>query len=311
MPREGEIMSRVLISDPIAESAIEEMKKAGIEVVMREDPIEEAIVGFDGAVVRSATKVTKEVLDAADKLKVIVRAGVGLDNIDLDYADECGVKVLNTPEAPSVSVAELVFAHMFALARHIPTADAGMNEEKWLKKQLRGVELWQKKLGVIGFGRIGKEIAKRGTGLEMDVLVVKKDKPGREEECSEVGARQVEFDELLQESDYLTVNVPLVPETKGMIGKEELEMMKPSAFLINTARGGIVNEDALLQALDDEIIAGAALDVYSEEPPESSSLWKLVKHPKTVTTPHLASTTYEAQDRVGELTAEKVIRELG
>ncbi|MBD3160156.1 MAG: 3-phosphoglycerate dehydrogenase [Candidatus Lokiarchaeota archaeon] len=304
-------MSRVLISDPIAESAIEEMKEAGIEVVMREKPIEEAIVGFDGAVVRSATKVTKEVLDAADKLKVIVRAGVGLDNIDLDYADECGVKVLNTPEAPSVSVAELVFALMFALARHIPKADAGMNEEKWLKKQLRGVELWEKKLGIIGFGRIGKEIAKRGTGLEMDVLVVKKDKPGREEECREVGARQVDFDELLQEADYLSVNVPLVPETEGMIGKEELGMMKPSAFLINTARGGIVEEDALLQALDDDVIAGAGLDVYSEEPPESSSLWKLVKHPKTVTTPHLASTTYEAQDRVGELTAEKVIRELG
>jgi D-3-phosphoglycerate dehydrogenase len=304
-------MSRVLISDPIAESAIEEMKEAGIEVVMREKPIEEAIVGFDGAVVRSATKVTKEVLDAADKLKVIVRAGVGLDNIDLDYADECGVKVLNTPEAPSVSVAELVFALMFALARHIPKADAGMNDEKWLKKQLRGVELWEKKLGIIGFGRIGKEIAKRGTGLEMDVLVVKKDKPGREEECREVGARQVDFDELLQEADYLSVNVPLVPETEGMIGKEELGMMKPSAFLINTARGGIVEEDALLQALDDDVIAGAGLDVYSEEPPESSSLWKLVKHPKTVTTPHLASTTYEAQDRVGELTAEKVIRELG
>jgi len=304
-------MSRVLISDPIAESAMEEMKEAGIEVVMREKPIEGAIVGFDGAVVRSATKVTKEVLDAADKLKVIVRAGVGLDNIDLDYADECGVKVLNTPEAPSVSVAELVFAHMFALARHIPKADAGMNDEKWLKKQLRGVELWQKKLGIIGFGRIGKEIAKRGSGLEMDVLVVKKDKPGREEECHEVGARQVEFDELLREADYLTVNVPLVPETKGMIGKEELEMMKPSAFLVNTARGGIVDEDALLQALNDDVIAGAAIDVYSEEPPESSSLWELVKHPKTVTTPHLASTTYEAQDRVGELTAQKVIRELG
>jgi D-3-phosphoglycerate dehydrogenase len=304
-------MSRVLISDPIAESAMEEMKEAGIEVVNREKPIEEAIVGFDGAVVRSATKVTKEVLDAADKLKVIVRAGVGLDNIDLDYADECGVKVLNTPEAPSVSVAELVFAHMFALARHIPKADAGMNDEKWLKKQLRGVELWQKKLGIIGFGRIGKEIAKRGSGLEMDVLVVKKDKPGREEECHEVGARQVEFDELLREADYLTVNVPLVPETKGMIGKEELEMMKPSAFLVNTARGGIVDEDALLQALNDDVIAGAAIDVYSEEPPESSSLWELVRHPKTVTTPHLASTTYEAQDRVGELTAQKVIRELG
>ncbi len=304
-------MLRVLISDPIAESAIEEIKEASIEVVMREKPIEEAIVGFDGAVVRSATKVTKEVLDAADQLKVIVRAGVGLDNIDLDYADECGVKVLNTPEAPSVSVAELVFAHMFALARHIPEADAGMNQEKWLKKKLRGVELWQKKLGIIGFGRIGKEIAKRGTGLEMDVLVVKKDKSGREEECLEVGARQVEFEQLLREADYLTINVPLVPGTKGMIGKEELKLMKPSAFLINTARGGIVDEDALLQALDDELIAGAALDVYTEEPPSSPSLWKLVKHPKTVTTPHLASTTYEAQDRVGELTAEKVIRELG
>jgi D-3-phosphoglycerate dehydrogenase len=240
-------------------------------------------------------------------LKVIVRAGVGLDNVDQEAAKEHGVKVLNTPEAPSVSVAEMVFALMFDLARQISFADSGMKGEKWLKKQINSTELWNKKLGVIGFGRIGKEIAKRGAAFDMDVLIVKKDKPGREEAVKELGARQVPLDELIEQSDYITLNVPMTPETKGMIGEGELKRMKETAFLINTARGGVVDEQVLLKALNEGWIAGAALDVYTSEPPTD---WKLAKHPKIVATPHLASSTKEAQVRVGELTADKIIQEL-
>jgi D-3-phosphoglycerate dehydrogenase len=304
-------MARVLIADPLSESAIQKMKDAGLELVLRDKetdaPMEKQILGFDGVVIRSATKMTREVIAAADKLKVIVRAGVGLDNVDQEAAKEHGVKVLNTPEAPSVSVAEMAFALMFGLARQISFADNGMKDEKWLKKQIKGIELWKKKLGVIGFGRIGREIAKRGAAFDMDVLIVKKDKPGREEAVKELGARQVPFDELIEQADYITLNVPMVPETEGMIGEEELKRMKETAFLINTARGGIVDEQALLKALNEGWIAGAALDVYTSEPPTD---WNLAKHPKIVATPHLASSTQEAQVRVGELTADKIIEEL-
>lgn len=301
-------MARVLVSDPIAESALKKIKDSGLEAVVRDKdkdgPLEEQIKGFDGIIVRSASKVTRSVIKAADKLKVIVRAGVGLDNVDQEAAKEHGVTVLNTPEAPSVSVAEMVFALMFAMARKVTSADSSMKDERWEKKKLKGTELWKKKLGVIGFGRIGREIIKRGNAFDMDVLIVKKDKPGREELCKELGARQVPLEELIAESDYITMNVPMAPETEGMIGEDELKRMKPTAFLINTARGGVVDEDALLKGLDEGWIAGAALDVYTSEPPMD---WRLVKHPKLVATPHLASSTAEAQVRVGELTAEKII----
>jgi D-3-phosphoglycerate dehydrogenase len=273
----------------------------------KDGPLEEHIKGFDCVVVRSATKITKDVLDAADNLKLIVRAGVGLDNVDQEAAKAKGVTVQNTPEAPSISVAEMVFALMFALARNVAKADASMKDERWEKKKLSGTELWQKKLGVIGFGRIGKEIAQRGQAFGMDVLIVQKDVPGREEEVKQVGARQVTLDYMIKESDYLTVNVPLVSGTRGMIGEKEMKIMKKSAFLINTARGGVIDEAALLKALDQDEIAGAGLDVFESEPPVD---WKLVQHPKVVATPHLASSTGEAQERVGHLTAEKVIQGL-
>jgi D-3-phosphoglycerate dehydrogenase len=273
----------------------------------KDGPLTKQIKGFDGIAIRSASKVTREVIEAADVLKVVVRAGVGLDNVDQVAAKEHGVKVLNTPEAPSVSVAEMVFALMFGLARRVTMADSSMKDERWEKKKLKGTELWQKKLGVIGFGRIGREICKRGAAFDMDVMIVKKDKPGREELAKEVGARQVPLEEMIRESDYLTLNVPKTPETSGMIGENELKAMKETAFLINTARGGVVDEAALLKGLDEGWIAGAALDVFTTEPPTE---WGVVKHPKLIATPHLASSTKEAQVRVGQLTAEKMIKEL-
>ena len=302
-------MKRVLVADAIAESAVAEIKAAGLEVVVRnkdtDGPVEDQIKGFDCVVVRSATKITREVIEAADKLKLVVRAGVGLDNVDKEAAKEKGVEVQNTPEAPTVSVAEMVFSMMFAMARNVTQADSSMKDERWEKKKLKGTELWNKTLGIVGFGRIGCEVARRAKAFDMDILAY--DVLDIEQICVELGTKKCGFEELVKNSDYITVHVPLVPQTKGLFGEKEFAMMKKTAFLVNTARGGVVDEKALLNALNDGEIAGAALDVFEKEPPLD---WELVKHPRLVATPHLASSTKEAQIRVGELTAYKVIQGL-
>ena len=302
-------MARVLVADKLAESAVKQMKDAGLDVIVRipdsDGPIEEQIKGFDGIVVRSATKVTREVIEAAYKLRVVVRAGVGLDNVDQMAAKEHGVKVLNTPEAPSVSVAEMVFSLMLSLARNVTLADSSMKDERWEKKKLSGSELWQKTLGIIGFGRIGCELAKRGIAFEMKVLAY--DVIDIDQLCIDIGAERVDLKELIERSDFVSIHVPLLPQTKNMISDDELESMKETSFLINTARGGVVDERALLKALNEGKIAGAGLDVFENEPPVD---WQLVKHPKLIATPHIASSTREAQVRVGKLTADKIISEL-
>ena len=301
-------MVRVLVADPIAESAEKKLRDAGFEITLRnkdeDGPLEEQIKGYDCIIIRSASKVTKEVLDAADSLKLVVRAGVGLDNVDLEAAKERGVKVRNTPEAPTVSVAEMVFSLMFALARNVTRADSSMKQERWEKKKLKGTELWQKNLGILGFGRIGFEVARRASAFGMSVLAY--DVVDIDKECNEIGAERVSLDDLIERSDYISIHVPLLPQTKGMIGTEQFKRMKKTAFVVNTARGGVVDEEALLDALNEGLIAGAALDVFGSEPPTD---WKLVKHPKLVATPHLASSTSEAQVRVGDLTVQKVIDE--
>ena len=305
----GMAMKRVLIADPIEESAVAKLKAAGLEIVVRnaekDGPIEEQIKGFDCVVVRSATKVTKDVIDAADKLKLVVRAGVGLDNVDKKAAEAKGIVVQNTPEAPSVSVAEMVFSLMFALARNVTLADSSMKNERWEKKKLSGTELWQKTIGIVGFGRIGQEVAKRAKAFGMDVLAY--DVIDISKACKETGAEKADLNTIIERSDYITLHVPLIPQTKGMIGEKELKMMKKTAFVINTSRGGVIDEKALLNALDSGEIVGAGLDVYESEPPTD---WHLVKHSKVVATPHLASSTEEGQVRVGELTVQKVIEGL-
>jgi len=299
-------MGRVLVADPIEESAVAKLEAAGLEVVTRnhdtDGPIEEQIKGFDCVVVRSATKITKEVIDASDKLKLVVRAGVGLDNVDKAAAEAKGVVVQNTPEAPTVSVAEMVFSLMFSLARNITQADSSMKDERWEKKKLQGTELWNKTLGIVGFGRIGQEVAKRAKAFDMDVLAY--DVIDIDEACKEVGAKRSDINTIIEQADYISLHVPLLPQTKGMIGEKELKTMKKTAYLINTSRGGVVNEKALLDALINGEIAGAALDVFENEPPVD---WQLIKHPRLVATPHLASSTGEAQVRVGDLTVQKVI----
>ncbi|MHA1638052.1 MAG: hydroxyacid dehydrogenase [Candidatus Thorarchaeota archaeon] len=302
-------MARVLVADAIAESAVKQITDAGIEVVIRnadtDGPVEEQIKGFDGIIIRSATKVTKAVLEAADQLKVVVRAGVGLDNVDQEAAKEHGVLVKNTPEAPTASVAEMVFSLMFSLARNVTQADSSMKDERWEKKKLKGTELWEKTIGIVGFGRIGQELARRAKAFEMNVLAY--DVLDIDDAVKKIGAQRVDLKDLITQSDYISLHVPFLPQTKNMFSTAEFEQMKETAFLINTARGGVVDEKALLTALTEGKIAGAALDVFENEPPVD---WSVVKHPKLVATPHLASSTKEAQIRVGKLTAEKIIETL-
>ncbi len=295
---------KVLVCDPLDPKAVERIAGAGLEVVERtgmspEELAEELKKGYEVVIVRSATKVRRPAIEAAKGLKLIVRAGVGLDNIDVEAAKERGIEVKNTPKASSISVAELALAHMLALARSLPQATQSMREGKWEKKAFKGVELYGKTLGVIGIGRIGREVAKRALCFGMRVIAY--DKYITESPIPEV--KMVSLEELLKESDFITLHIP--PDPAGpVIGKAEIEKMKDGAYIINCARGGVVDEEALLDALDSGKLAGAGLDVFEEEPPTNE---RLLKHPKVTLTPHIGAQTKEAQARVGEEVAEIVI----
>lgn len=253
---------------------------------------QELAKGYEAIVVRSATKVRKPAIDAAKGLRLIIRAGVGLDNIDADYAKQKGIEVLNTPKASTDSVAELTLAHMFALARSLVRATETMREGKWEKKAFHGIELQGKTLGVIGIGRIGQAVAKRALCLGMKVLAY--DKYVKESPLP--GVKMVSLEELLRESDFVTLHIPPDP-TGPVIGAREIAMMKDGAFLINCARGGVVDEKALLEALNSGKLAGAGLDVFEEEPPKNM---ELLRHPKVTLTPHIGAQTHEAQARIGD-----------
>ena len=288
---------KVLICDPLAESAIARLREAGLEVVERtgmspEELAAELAKGYEAIVVRSATKVRKAAIDAAVGLKLIVRAGVGLDNIDVEYAREKGIQVRNTPRASTDSVAELTLAHMLALARSLPQATISLREGKWEKKAFKGIELSGKTLGVIGIGRIGQAVARRALCLGMRVIAF--DKFVKESPLPEV--RMVSLEELLREADFITLHVPADP-AGPVIGQREIALMKDGAYLINCARGGVVDETALLSALNSGKLAGAGLDVFEEEPPKDM---ELLRHPKVSLTPHIGAQTKEAQARVGD-----------
>ena len=288
---------KVLICDPLAESAIARLREAGLEVVERtgmspEELAAELAKGYEAIVVRSATKVRKAAIDAAVGLKLIVRAGVGLDNIDVEYAREKGIQVRNTPRASTDSVAELALAHMLALARSLPQATISLREGKWEKKAFKGIELSGKTLGVIGIGRIGQAVARRALCLGMRVIAF--DKFVKESPLPEV--RMVSLEELLREADFITLHVPADP-VGPVIGQREIALMKDGAYLINCARGGVVDEAALLSALNSGKLAGAGLDVFEEEPPQNM---ELLHHPKVSLTPHIGAQTKEAQARVGD-----------
>lgn len=298
----------MLVADPIHEDGIELLKKfAEVEVStdMTDDELIKKIPAFDALVVRSATKVTRRVVESGRNLKVIARAGVGLDNIDVDAARGCGVEVINAPEAPTVAVAELVFALMLAFARRIPDAVSSMKAGRWEKKKLKGIELRGKTLGIVGTGKIGQAVAERARAFGMNLLLY--DVVKNEEFAGRIGGRYVELKELLRESDFITVHVPLLPQTKHLIGEKELALMKPSAVLVNTARGPIVDERALAKSLKAGKIAGACLDVYEREPPVGSPI---VDSPNVVLTPHLGASTIEAQREAAVIIARKLMQML-
>ncbi len=295
---------KILVNDPLAPEAIKILESGNLEVdqtKISKEELPKKISEYDGIIVRSATKVTKEVIEAGKKLKVIGRAGVGLDNIDLETAKAHKIVVLNTPTANSISVAELVFGFMISLSRHIVQGTNGLRNQKWEKKTLKGVELYGKTLGIVGFGHIGKEVAKRALAFGMNVIAydVVKNNGGLNVEFVDLG-------ELLKNSDYITVHLPLIPPTRHIISDKEFSQMKSSAFFIHAARGGIVDDEALYKALKEEKIAGAALDVFESEPPNDAEQ-KILSMPNVVATPHLGASTVEAQRRVGVEIAEKIV----
>lgn len=300
---------KILITDGIEKSGADILLKAGFELTQKTlTPSEllDTIGDYDAIIVRSATKVTKDVIDRGLNLKVIARGGVGLDNIDVEYAQLRGIKVLNTPKASSISVAELTIAHLLAIGRFLPMSNIAMRHREWPKKEFsKGIEITGKTLGIIGLGNIGTEVAKRALGLFMKVVAYDKyvhttDIPG---------VRMVSKDELLRISDYITLHVPYDKSVGPIITKADFEKMKNGVILINCARGGLVNERDLLEALNSHKVAFAALDVYEHEPPTQDE-YDLIMHPRVSVTPHIGGSTVEAQDRVGMEIAEKVVAAL-
>ena len=292
---------KVLVSDPIAKEAIEILKASGIEIVektgMSPEELAKVIPEFDGIIVRSATKVTKDVIEAAKNLKVIGRAGVGLDNVDREAAKVKNIKVVNTPEATSISVAELAMGMMFSAARRIPQATFSTKAGKWEKKQLKGFELFGKTLGIIGIGRIGTELAKRAKANGMNVIA--SDPYVKENEH----ARVVDFDTLLNESDYISLHIPKTDETTHILNKAAFDKMKEGVVIINCARGGVVDEDALYDAISSGKVRIAAMDVYEVEPAKEHKLFGL---DQVIVTPHIGAQTAEGQTRAGVQVAELV-----
>jgi D-3-phosphoglycerate dehydrogenase len=263
------------------------------------------ISDFDALIVRSRTKVTAQVIEAAERLKIIGRAGVGVDSIDLEAAKAHGVTVVNAPASTSLAVAELAFGLMLALAREIPRADAGMKQGEWLKKSLSGTELHGKILGILGMGRIGAEVGKRASAFGMTVLGYDPLIPA--EEITRRGADPVSLDDLYARSDYISLHLPLTDETRSMFEEQAFARMKRGVRIVCAARGGIIDESALLAALESGQVAGVALDVFASEPPGATAL---VTHPKVVATPHVGAQTAEAQLRVSEGIANEVLAAL-
>ena len=299
--------SKVLVSDNLSESALQIFRERGVEVDF--DPeigrnkarLADVISSYDGLAVRSATKVTDKLLENGRRLKVVGRAGIGIDNIDLKSASRRGVIVMNTPFGNSITTAEHAIALMMSVARRIPEADASTRAGRWEKSRLNGTELFGKTLGVIGCGNIGSAVCKRAQGLEMRVIAFDPYLGG--ERARKLGVEKVELDELLERSDFVTLHVPLTDKTRRIIDANAIAKMKPGARLVNCARGGLIDEAALTDAVRSGHIAGAALDVYESEPPENNPLLEL---PQVVATPHLGASTSEAQDKVAQQIAEQM-----
>lgn len=292
-------MIKILASDGMEAAAVAALQEKGFQVDQQfyeADDLKVQTANYDVLVVRSATKVRAPIIDAAKaagRLKLVIRGGVGVDNIDVAYAEQNGITVRNTPKASSASVAELALGHMFALARYIGISNATMRAGEWNKKKYEGIELAGKTLGFIGMGRIAQELARRAAAIGMNIMYT---------DIFEIKGLPADYkcstkEEILKNADFITLHIPMPEDKKAVIGAAELKMMKPTSYIINTARGGLVDEDALCDALDANELAGAALDVFVEEPTKNE---RLMKHPKLSITPHIGGSTAEAQGRIGE-----------
>lgn len=299
-------MPKVLVSDPIAEAGIARLREVAEVDVKTGLPPEElkAIIGaYDALVVRSETRVTADILAAASRLKIIGRAGVGVDNIDVGAATERGILVVNSPEGNTIAAAELTIAMLLALARRIPQADASLHAGRWERKRFLGTEVYGKTLGVIGLGKIGGEVARRARAFEMTVIAY--DPYATEQRARDYGAALVSLEELFARSDFITLHVPLNEQTRNLIGAEQIAKMRDGVRIINCARGGIVDEQALADAIRSGKVAGAALDVFSQEPVAPDN--PLLQMPENVLTPHLGASTEEAQVNVAIDVAEQIV----
>jgi len=291
---------KITICDPIDEKAKKALEEF-CEVKEQTGP-DKDLSDAEVIIIRSKTTANKDLINSAPNLKGIVRAGVGLDNVDREYAKEKGIKVLNTPTAPSIAVAELTLSLIFAALRRIPKADTSTKAGEWLKKELYGRELYKKTLGIIGYGRIGSKVAALADTLEAKTLSF--DEYVEQDRMNGTNTKKVDLDELLQKSDIITIHLPLVPATESLLNDEAFSKMKDGVYIVNTARGPIINEDALCNALASGKVACVALDVYWEKTPENS---KILEHKdKLILTPHIGGSTFEAQARIGDLIVENV-----
>lgn len=298
---------KILISDKTSPKAAEVLRKAGHHVDEKfgisAEELKSIIAEYDGLIVRSATKVTADIIEAAKNLKVIGRAGTGVDNIDLVAAGKKNIVVMNTPGANTNAVAELTLGHMFTLSRDLYNTSKSLKEGRWDKKKFMGVELLNKTLGVLGYGRIGRSVALKSKCLGMEVVCY--DPYVGRDIVDQFGIRLLaDMEHLLAQADYISIHVPKMAETTHLISTREFKLMKKGVYIINCARGGIVDEKALLWALDEGIVVGAALDVFEKEPPED---FTLIKHPKVLCTPHLGAATHESQDNVAIKIAEQFV----
>jgi len=298
----------VLICDKVDPVLNKILGENGLQVTyepeITPEQVQEKIDKFNIIIVRSRTKITKEMIEKAKNCKIIARVGVGLDNIDLDAAKAKNIQVINAVEAAMTAVAELVLGLMFALARQIPRGDSGIRNGEWLKKELKGTELKGKYLGLIGCGNIGKRLGRLAKGLNMNIIgydVI----PIDPEFSKEVGLMKTDLDTLLQSSDYVSIHVPLLDSTYHLIDSKKLSIMKKTAKIINTSRGGVIDEDALYDSLKNENLGGAALDVFEKEPATGN---KLATLPNVILTPHIGAQTKEAQSLAANVIAEKIIQ---
>lgn len=298
----------VLICDSINQNGIDILKKAGMKVDYKPNILTEELLSivkdYQVILVRSRTKITREVIQAASNAKIIARAGVGLDNIEVTAAEEKGIRVVNAPEAAINAVSELTVGNMISLARSIPLADSEMKRGKWIKKDLMGTELSGKYLGIVGVGNIGRNVGRIAKGLRMN-LIGYDPYPIDHDYVKEVGLIVTDLNTLIQSADFITCHVPLLEETKHLFNAELISNMKSTAYLINASRGGVIDESALYNALCNGSIAGAALDVFETEPPLNNLLIGL---PNVICTPHIAAQTKEAQALTSIVIAEKIIQ---